>query len=74
MHCYICEHSERAGGTRYAIREAIGVCHECGIGVCDKHADKGEEVGSPLLCSECAKLAQKSTEAKREFEPALSAL
>lgn len=74
MHCYICEHSEVTRGTRFAIKEAIGVCHECGIGVCVKHSDKAEGIGSPLLCPECAKLAQKTTEAKKELEPVLSSL
>jgi hypothetical protein len=68
MHCYVCEHSEGISGTRYAIREAAGICHHCGIGVCEKHAHKSEEPGAPLFCEECAGLANEPDETSRKAQ------
>lgn len=58
MICYICETSARPSGSRYGIRPAVGVCHHCGIGVCVEHSYRAKEFGAPLLCKECAELAQ----------------
>ena len=54
MKCYICEKEAYVGGTRYAIAEAVGICHDCGIAVCLDHSRKAKEPGSPLLCPVCA--------------------
>jgi hypothetical protein len=53
MNCYICERTTPAYSLRYGIAPAVGVCHDCGIGVCLEHSRKGIEPGSPLLCTEC---------------------
>ena len=68
MRCYICEQSV-VGGTRYAIEEAIGICHQCGVGVCERHAFKSEAPGSSLMCPGCLKLVSGSDKVP---EPALS--
>ena len=54
MNCYICEKTTPAFTLRFGIARAVGVCQDCGIGVCMEHSRKGEELGSPLLCTECA--------------------
>ncbi len=54
MKCYICEKEPKVGGTNFHIREAIGVCHNCGVAVCLEHSYKSSETGSPLLCPRCA--------------------
>lgn len=55
MNCYVCFHApDGPGGTRLHIKPAIGVCHHCGVGLCDAHAVKGEDPGAPLLCPTCA--------------------
>ena len=56
MKCYICNQKRPAGGVRYSSPAAVGVCTNCGIGVCMEHSNKKEEVGAPLLCPACAKL------------------
>lgn len=52
MQCYYCEKAPLPGGLRYGIREAVGVCHECGVAVCSEHGAK--TAGKPLLCTECS--------------------
>ena len=52
MNCYHCETGERPGGMSYGIRPAVGVCRECGIGVCLEHGRR--EAGGRLLCESCA--------------------
>jgi hypothetical protein len=54
MNCYICERTTPAYTLRYGIAEAVGVCHDCGIGVCLEHSQKDTEPGAPLLCVDCA--------------------
>jgi hypothetical protein len=54
MNCYICEKTTPAFTLRYGIAHAVGVCQDCGIGVCLNHSRKDAEPGSPLLCPECA--------------------
>jgi hypothetical protein len=56
MICYICDREVHPGGTRYGILPAIGVCHDCGIGVCARHGNKEAVSGAPLLCPDCALL------------------
>ena len=50
MECYECK-NRHPGGTRLGIRQAVGVCHDCGVGLCSEHGTKIHE--QPLLCSEC---------------------
>lgn len=52
MQCYFCEKAPHPGGLRYGIREAVGVCHNCGVAVCPEHGTK--EKGKPFLCTDCA--------------------
>jgi hypothetical protein len=54
MHCYICESSPKPFGTRYEVSNAVGICHQCSIGVCLKHSRRSSDAGAPLLCEECA--------------------
>lgn len=54
MNCYICEQGPRPITMRYGIMAAIGICRDCGIGVCTEHSHKGPEPGAPLLCQSCA--------------------
>ncbi|MCA1788887.1 MAG: DUF2180 family protein [Thioalkalivibrio sp.] len=49
MICYVCDSKGGAGGTRAGIREAAGVCHACGVGVCREHAQRDATSGV-LLC------------------------
>jgi uncharacterized protein DUF2180 len=60
MKCYICSKQPGVDGTHFHIREAVGICHNCGVAVCETHSVKGEELGSPLLCPNCAQLQQKT--------------
>lgn len=62
MKCYICEKAQQPGGMHYAVRQAVGVCQHCGIGVCLEHSHKDAELGAPLLCKACAELAVHQTE------------
>jgi hypothetical protein len=70
MNCYICEKTKRGNGTRYAIAEAVGICHDCGIAVCLEHSHKAEEPGSPLRCLACNEKHDRSLNSRPE--PALS--
>ena len=70
MKCYICEKTARVGGTRYAIAEAVGICHNCGVAICLDHSRKAKEPGSPLLCPSCADKYEKSSYS--QAEPALA--
>lgn len=54
MNCYLCERSAQTQTLRYAIAPAIGICVDCGIGVCLSHGVKAAEAGAPLLCLTCA--------------------
>lgn len=56
MKCYVCEKQSGPGGTRYHVRTAVGICHNCGVAVCAEHSYRAPEPGSPLLCPSCAKL------------------
>lgn len=51
MNCYYCELEGGPGGTRHGIRQAVGVCADCGAGVCLEHAHF-ETPGEPLRCPE----------------------
>ena len=53
MHCYTCEKTTPAFTLRFGIARAVGVCQDCGIGVCLAHSHKDAEPGSPFLCAEC---------------------
>ncbi len=61
MNCYICDQAPLTGTMRYAVAEAIGVCRQCGIGVCVQHSHKEAEPGSPLLCVSCAGIRNASS-------------
>jgi hypothetical protein len=66
MKCYICEKTSRVGGTRFAVADAVGICHDCGVAVCLDHSRKAKEPGSPLLCPSCAE--KRSTQPRPEPE------
>ena len=55
MNCYFCEKGSHPGGTLYHVRSSIGVCQQCGVGVCKEHGRKAEEPGSHLLCADCSR-------------------
>jgi hypothetical protein len=59
MKCYTCEKTVRSGGTRLAVADAIGICHDCGVAVCIEHGRKSKEPGAPLLCPGCAEKREK---------------
>ena len=54
MNCYLCEKTRLPQTLRYAIAPAVGICHDCGIGICLEHSVKAAEAGAPLLCPTCA--------------------
>ena len=65
MLCYTCERGPHPGGMRLDIPDAVGICHDCGIGVCSRHGlRKGP--GEPLLCSDCADRRTRAAQAERE--------
>ena len=68
MNCYTCNKMPGPGGTNYHVRQAVGVCHNCGVGVCAEHSVKAELEGTPLLCLACAEL-HKSLGDTRRKEP-----
>jgi hypothetical protein len=50
---------------RLDIPDAVGICRDCGIGVCSRHGlRKGP--GEPLLCSDCADRRTRAAQAERE--------
>lgn len=55
MNCYFCA-QHHSGGTNFGNRSAIGICQNCGVGVCLEHSHRASMPGAPLLCFECAKL------------------
>lgn len=55
MKCHTCEQAPKNGTMHYAVNDAIGICQNCGVGICVKHSHKEEKPGSPLLCLSCAK-------------------
>lgn len=50
MNCYICNQNGGAGGTRYGISDAVGICQECGIGLCAHHGQRESNPRARLLC------------------------
>ncbi len=74
MKCYICEKTPGPGGTHYHVKAAVGICHNCGVGVCMEHSYRASEPGSPLLCSSCAELLRgaevQKTPMQAELHPA----
>lgn len=67
MKCYICEKQSAPNGTRYHVRDAVGICQNCGIAVCEHHARKAIEPSSPLLCEQCFHLFESSELVKSAF-------
>ena len=64
MRCYTCETTNTlAGALSSASIEAIGICHNCGAGVCVIHATRADKPGSPLLCQQCARQGPSSRSA-----------
>ncbi|HSK76219.1 MAG TPA: hypothetical protein VLQ45_07145 [Thermoanaerobaculia bacterium] len=53
MNCYFCETGPHPGAMHLNVSHAVGICHDCGVGVCADHGFR-EEAGAPLLCSDCA--------------------
>ena len=72
MNCYICDQAPPAGGVHYHIPAAVGVCTQCGIGVCAEHSQKQEEPGAPLFCLTCANLVIPTREPATEIETQLA--
>ena len=66
MLCYTCETGPHPGGMHFGIPEALGICHDCGIGVCGHHGRR-EGAGEPFLCTDCA--AHRTRAARVEREP-----
>jgi Uncharacterized protein conserved in archaea (DUF2180) len=62
MNCYECERTARPGGTRLGIREAVGVCRDCGVGLCPEHGKRMD--GQAFLCSSCARARVEQAAAK----------
>lgn len=60
MKCYLCATTNGPGGVCYHIATAIGVCLECGIGICRQHGVKGAHASSPLRCQDCADYSSRS--------------
>jgi hypothetical protein len=60
MNCYLCEKLADSPALRYGVVAAVGVCHDCGIGVCLEHSYKDIQPGSPLLCLECAEYRRRT--------------
>ena len=50
MNCYLCSQAGGPGGTRLGIREAVGTCHYCGIGICELHGRRRPEPSGPFCC------------------------
>ncbi len=50
MKCYVCEENGGAGGTRFGIRDAVGICQVCGVGVCRQHSHRDPTPEARLLC------------------------
>jgi hypothetical protein len=73
MLCYYCEKTPPPGGVRYGIRQAVGTCHECGVGVCAEHGRK--QAGQPLFCTECLELrrTRAGSELRSVSQPASAA-
>jgi hypothetical protein len=63
MLCYLCQTGKTVGATHFNVQFAVGICQQCGVGVCLEHSCKASEPGSPLLCKNCA---EKSLEVTRE--------
>lgn len=71
MNCYICEKSPGPGGTHYHVKAAVGICHNCGIGVCAEHSERAPQPGSPLLCPSCAELLHRAEAKQIQTQPEL---
>jgi hypothetical protein len=54
MLCYQCQEAPPAGGLRLGARQAVGICHDCGVAVCTEHGHK--QPGQPFLCGECSEV------------------
>ncbi len=54
MNCYICDKTADPEILHYGRAVAVGICHQCGVGVCAQHSQKSTQPGAPLLCVECA--------------------
>ena len=50
MNCYYCDTEPGPGGTRFGVKPAIGICTDCGVGVCASHAKKASDSDS-LKCA-----------------------
>lgn len=55
MNCYFCS-QRRPGGTRFGATTAIGICRNCGVGVCEEQGHKASYPGALLLCDDCAQV------------------
>ncbi len=53
MNCYICEQTKPTYTLHEGTAPAVGICHDCGIGVCAQHGFKDPAPGAPLLCHDC---------------------
>lgn len=53
MTCYECQGQPGAGGLMYGDRSAVGVCRQCGRGLCKDHG-AWNEATRQFLCNRCA--------------------
>ena len=52
MKCFLCVHTHHPGGHVSPV-PAVGICHDCGIGLCQDHAHRPDGPGTVLLCPDC---------------------
>ena len=71
MNCYICEKTPGPGGTHYHVKVAVGICHNCNVGVCAEHSYRAAEPGSPLLCPSCTELLHGTEASQTHTQPDL---
>ncbi len=70
MKCYICTKTHHPGGFPSQV-PAVGICHDCGIGLCQDHARRPAGPGTELLCADCETRRLATREIARESHEAL---
>jgi len=60
MLCYYCESEPPAGGTRLKSSSAVAICTECGVGLCQAHAQRQADRSARVLCPQCTENATTS--------------
>lgn len=62
MTCFFCVTEGGPGGTRLGVHEAIGICMDCGAGLCQHHAHRSAP-NEPLRCAAHAEAHHSTVEA-----------